>query len=133
MRAVSGFGHVLRPIELLIARQKKPPVCRVSLGVVLTTIKSVSLEERGCVLVLKAPPVDPPVIIFCRLSVCSLQVLALTEAFAILTKRKLVLIHTAYLCFNFSKQQSCCLIYFAITSVYLILKENNSNFTRGID
>lgn len=63
---VSGFSQGLQPMKLLITREKKPLVPRVGLGVVLTTIKSVTLEERGCVrpLVLKAPPVDPPVIIF---------------------------------------------------------------------
>ena len=63
---VSGFGQVLQLMKLLIVREKKPLVPRVGLGIVLSSIKSVTLEERGCVrpLVLKAPPVDPPVIIF---------------------------------------------------------------------
>ena len=63
---VSGFGQVLQPTKLLIVREKKPRVPRIGLGLVLSSIKSVTLEERGCVrsLVLKAPPVDPPVIIF---------------------------------------------------------------------
>lgn len=46
--AVSGFSQGLHPMKLLISCEKKPLVPRVGLGIVLSSIKSVTLKARGC-------------------------------------------------------------------------------------
>ena len=45
---VSGFSQGLQPMKLLISCEKKPLVPRVGLGIVLSSIKSVTLKARGC-------------------------------------------------------------------------------------
>ena len=45
---VSGCSQGLQPMKLLISCEKKPLVPKVGLGIVLSSIKSVTLKARGC-------------------------------------------------------------------------------------